>query len=300
MEKILITLPGFQRNGFLINLTLIDLVKKYPEKFYDGLKIECVYDNFPCLWGGGRVVPFEHELSKEEIESWIGPFLARGVKVRFNFTNTLLEEKHLKDRYSNELLKKCIEVADKYNSRIGIVIFSDLLKQYLETNYPSLDFVWSTTLGQIGLDETNRRSKDNLLVIDYMYNNNFEFLKQLKYPEHIEVLANEWCVPNCPHRKLHFDFYSAINLGRIDFKKHEISPMCIWKDTNIDPEVRTIQCVEMEDFIDKYLPLGIHRLKMVGRMETVDMLADQYSNWLAKPEYQKEIEILLGGHPEDE
>jgi len=129
-----------------------------------------------------------------------------------------------------------------------------------------------------------------------MYNNDFDFLQQLAHPENIEVLANEFCTPNCPHRKLHFDIYSAVQLGRLDFEKDNISPVCIYKQYPDLPTPNTDQTlITMDNFIKNYLPIGINRIKIVGRLEQVPTLADHYSHWLAKPEYQEEIETLLGG-----
>ena len=288
MNNILITLPGFTFNSpnYSINLYFIDLLKQHPEYFYDGIKIECVYDNFPCIWGGGRAIPGRGEISDKEIISTLKSFFDKNIKVRFNFTNTLLKEEHLLDKNANNIVQKSIEIAKFYNQKIGIVIYSSLLENYLRKEYPELEYIYSTTLGPIGLDEINKLSKDNLLVLDYMYNNNFDFLNQLQYPEHIEVLANEACLPNCPHRKLHFDIYSAIQLGRI--KPKEIQANCMNDGSFNNNKVEDIQ-IPINNFIDNYLPIGINRLKIVGRYTEQKELLDIYLQWLVKSTYWNKI-----------
>lgn len=50
-------LPNFvDRFGSAINLTVIDMVKKLPEMFYDDIKIASVFDSFPLIWNGGRMM----------------------------------------------------------------------------------------------------------------------------------------------------------------------------------------------------------------------------------------------------
>lgn len=293
MKNILITLPGFinlpeGQNNHSINLKIIDLINEYPQYFYDGIKIECVYDSFPCIWGGGRAIPGRGEISNEEIWTTLKPFFDRKIKVRFNFTNTLLREEHLTDKNANNILKQSLKLGELYNQRIGIVIYSELLEKYLREKYSHIDFIYSTTLGQLGLDEINKRTKNNLLVLDYMYNNDFNFLNQLQYPDHIEVLANEACIPNCPHRKLHFDIYSAIQLGRIQPKQNGIPANCWSKEINSPYKVEDIQ-IDINNFINNYLPIGINRLKLVGRCVSPEDLIDIYLTWMVKPNYHSLI-----------
>ena len=124
-----------------------------------------------------------------------------------------------------------------------------------------------------------------------MANNNFDLLKQLTHPENIEVLANENCLPNCPHRDLHFKIYSAIQLGRIKVGDNILGG-CLNEGAKTEENVKDIQ-IPMEDFIKNYLPLGINKLKIVGRCTEQKRLADIYAEWLAKPEYQEEIRRQL-------
>ena len=291
-NNILITLPGFEHNNFIINFYLLYLINKYPHYFYDNIKIESIYDNFPCIWGGGRAIPGEGMITNERIATAITPFLAQGIQIRYNFTNCLLEEKHLYDENCNNIVKESIKIANRYNSRIGIVINSPILEKYLRENYPELEFIYSTTIGQIGLEEINKRTKNNILVLDYMYNNNFEFLQKLENPQNIEILANEACLPNCPHRNLHFKIYSAIQLGRIKIMDNRINASCLNNDKNIKDSIESIQ-VQMDNFIKNYLPLKINKLKIVGRLTTIEELANTYSQWLVKPEYRNEIRRML-------
>ena len=56
MNKIYWHLPGFCY-FYKLNTTLIQLMKKYPEKFNDDYEIGSVYGTFPgAIWNGGRTI----------------------------------------------------------------------------------------------------------------------------------------------------------------------------------------------------------------------------------------------------
>lgn len=297
MNNIYITLPGFTQNSlgnnFKINLKLIDLLNSNPEYFYSGIIITSVYDNFPCIWGGGRAIPPKEKIQDEEIINTLIPFMERRIQIRYNFSNCLLEQKHLLDENCNHILDISTKLAKSYNTKIGIVIYSDILYQYIKKTYSNIEFIFSTTLGQIGEKQINNLTEKNILVLDYMYNNNFSFLNKLKHPENIEILANEACVPGCPHRQLHFKLYSAVQLGRIKpWLDNSINIGCINNNNKRKPEEKQ---VTINNFINNYMPIGINRLKIVGRLVSNEMLINDYLKWLIKPEYYETVKEILYG-----
>lgn len=286
-KEILVNLPGFWQE-YKISLAMIDLKKKYPYLFKDDIVFNTVYDSFPCIWTAGRSAPRNVSHTKDMIAQKIVPFLERGIGLRYNFTNILLEEHHLYDENSNNIMKYTMEILKDYpNAKLGITIYSDLLKDYLDKNYPNLYYIWSTTMGMIGLDEINRRTEKDLLVLDFNYNNDFIFLKQLTHPEHIEILMNEGCIPFCPYRDIHWRMVSQAQLTDIRIN----TPVgCINKvmKTKYGSKSKA-KIVTVEQIKENYLPLNINKIKLVGRREEDVSLISQYIYNFIKPDYAKEV-----------
>jgi hypothetical protein len=79
-------------------------MKKYPEKFNDDYEIGSVYGTFPgAIWNGGRAV--FGVMSKKDIKLVLDNYNKLGIPVRFTWTNSLLEEKHLNDTYCNLIME---------------------------------------------------------------------------------------------------------------------------------------------------------------------------------------------------
>lgn len=50
-------LPNFvDRFNGSMNMTLISMIKRMPRMFYDGVEIASVFDCFPMIWNGGRIM----------------------------------------------------------------------------------------------------------------------------------------------------------------------------------------------------------------------------------------------------
>lgn len=294
-NKILVNMPGFW-GEYKLPLALFDLQKNYPTIFKDGIIFNTNYDSFPSIWSGGRSTPRDAIITKQEIEDKIIPFLKRGIGIRYIFTNNLLEEKHLQDKNSNNIMDLTMEILKEYNLPLGITIYSPLLKQYLKNKYSNLYFTWSTTLGKIGIDKINELSKKDLLVLDYNYNNNFEFLNQLKNPQNIEILINEHCVPNCPYRELHWKLVSEAQL----MTEGNISTGClnsIMKTAYGNSFQEKV--VSIEQIKENYLPLGINKIKLAGRREYPGEMARTYVDTFIKKEYYKEtLDYLFANYVE--
>ena len=118
-------LPGFCYY-FSLNVAVLDLMKEYPEKFRSGYRVGSVYGTFPgAIWNGGRVV---FGISgKQDIQAMLKQYNTRGVPVRFTWTNSLLEEKHLSDTYCNLIMR----LAD--NGMNQALVNAPVLEEYLST-----------------------------------------------------------------------------------------------------------------------------------------------------------------------
>ena len=117
---------------------LLPLYKNHREYFYDWCEIGSIYGApADCIWGGGRV-GFGEQLAEDVFELTE----KYGISARLTFSNSLLEEKHLLDKKCNRL---CRLANEAQNVKNGVIIYSDLLMDYIKANYKELYFVSSTT-----------------------------------------------------------------------------------------------------------------------------------------------------------
>ena len=136
-----------------------------------------------------------------------------GISARLTFSNSLLREEHLLDIQCNRLC--ALFNAQGGN---GVIVYSDLLLEYLKRNYPNLYFVSSTTKVLTDfrefLDEVNREDY-RYVVPDFRLNKAFDKLNALTNAQKgkVEFLCNECCWFGCTDRRKCYETVSRKNLG---------------------------------------------------------------------------------------
>ena len=116
-----------------------------------------------------------------------------GISARLTFSNSLLKEEHLSDKKCNELCRM-FEKSGKVQN--GVIVHSDLLLDYLKTNYPGLYYVSSTTKVltdfQMFLGEVNKDAF-KYVIPDFRLNKAFDKLEEMTQPQKdkVEFLCNE-------------------------------------------------------------------------------------------------------------
>ncbi len=144
-------LPGFCINFYLYQI-LLNLMKEYPDKFIEGYKVGSVYGTFPgAIWNGGRTVLGTSNMST--IKSVLDTYERLGAPVRFTWTNSLIEEKHVNDTYCNLIM----DIAN--NGKNQVLVNSKPLEEYLPILssflLPQKEFVlwrpWRRNLKRISL-----------------------------------------------------------------------------------------------------------------------------------------------------
>lgn len=213
----------------------LPLYRKHREYFYDWCDIGSIYGApADCIWGGGRVGFGEHD--PKEVLKLMQEY---GISARLTFSNSLLTKEHLSDKKCNELcrifdigrdnersrgfgndndisgINKRIKVKECRN---GIIIYSDLLLDYVKENYPDFYFVSSTTkvLTDFGEFENELNREDFRYVVpDFRLNKSFDKLKALSQhqKDKVEFLCNECCWFGCTDRKKCYETVSRKNLG---------------------------------------------------------------------------------------
>ena len=273
-HKIYWHLPGFCYFR-LLNQVLMNLMKDYPDCFREGYCIGSVYGTFPgAIWNGGRAV--FGITGKDDIAAILKIYNSRGIPVRFTWTNSLLEEKHVYDTYCNLIMK----LAD--NGMNQVLVNQPVLEDYIRRNYPDFKLISSTTkriTDVKGLRE--ELDKDYFLVVlDYDLNHNEEVLSAIQDKAYrIEILVNEVCYPGCPKRSEHYRQQSRMQL------EYDINTS--FPCPNKTRERKFAECKDRPAFISneqiqQYADQGFVNYKIVGRGMPMDFVKESYLYYLAK------------------
>lgn len=275
-KKVYWHLPGFCYFR-LLNQVVINMKKDYPDKFREGYEIGSVYGTFPgAIWNGGRAVMGIS--GKQNIESILKWYNDRNIPVRFTWTNSLIEEKHLNDTYCNLIMK----LAD--NGLNQVLVNRPVLEDYIRETYPNFKRISSTTKRIVdGESLCKELEKDYFLVVlDYDMNHNEEVLSSIEpHASKVEILVNEVCYPGCPKRSEHYLQQSQMQL---EFDVQTAFP-CPNKTTQ-----RTFkECMGRPAFISNeqigsYIDRGFVNFKIVGRGMPQDFAKESYLYYLFKDE----------------
>lgn len=253
----------------------MNLMKDYPDCFREGYCIGSVYGTFPgAIWNGGRAV--FGITGKDDIAAILKVYNSRGIPVRFTWTNSLLEEKHVYDTYCNLIMK----LAD--NGMNQVLVNQPVLEDYIRRNYPDFKLISSTTkriTDVKGLRE--ELDKDYFLVVlDYDLNHNEEVLSAIQdKADRIEILVNEVCYPGCPKRSEHYRQQSRMQL------EYDINTS--FPCPNKTRERKFAECKDRPAFISneqiqQYADQGFVNYKIVGRGMPMDFVKESYLYYLVK------------------
>lgn len=284
-RKVYWHLPGFVY-FFYLNQVLISLMKEYPERFMDGYEIGSVYGTFPgAIWNGGRAVfGLTDGTTMTKI---LDTYNKQGVPVRFTWTNSLLEEKHIHDTYCNLIMDKAA------NGMNQVLVNAPVLEDYLRREYPNFKYISSTTkriTDVIAFKE--ELSRDYFMaVLDYDLNHDEQVLEAISSEAlRVEILVDEICYPGCPKRAEHY-------------RDESLRQLCFDKDTLYDcPNKKTRpsfeECMKRPAFISReelpgYIDRGFANFKLVGRGLPTSMVIDSYIYYLVKEEEQSYIRRKL-------
>lgn len=287
---------------YKMNINFLRLISEHRGLFLDEAEISSVYGTFPpALWNGGRAVRGD-SIPLKRIEQIIDEYNSLGAMVRLTFTNPLLTEEHLDDEFCNGICR----IAEKRNCEI--IIFSPLLESYLRKTYPKFTYT-SSTCKQIEDPEELKKELERdyrLVVLDYNWNNKFDFLETLPHKEKCEFLLNAICISHCPQRGYHYRY-----LGQQQIINNEIAPFIedFGMGANIVPQgMKPFNCpfntslengMNQETYISrdalysKYLPMGFSNFKIEGRTYKGSDVLNEYIKYMAKPGCEEEIRSRL-------
>ncbi|MCM1026831.1 MAG: hypothetical protein NC432_10375 [Roseburia sp.] len=280
-------LPGFCYFR-LLNQVVINLMKDYPHRFREGYRVGSVYGTFPgAIWNGGRAV--FGITGKSDIESILKTYNSRNIPVRFTWTNSLLEKKHLTDTYCNLIMR----LGD--NGLNQVLVNTPVLEDYIRREYPNYKRISSTTkrITDLGGLKAEFEKDYSLVVLDYDLNHDEAALQAIEpYAERTEILVNEVCYPGCPKRVEHYRQQSQMQL---EFDVNTAFPC-----PNHTREQSFKKCMERPAFISNeqigdYIDRGFVNFKIAGRGMPQDYVEESYLYFLVKDEDRDFIRGKIDG-----
>lgn len=253
------------------------------EYFYDWCDIGSIYGApAECIWGGGRVGLGES--GPEEVLALVEEY---GISARLTFSNSLLKEEHLSDKKCNELCRM-FEKSGKVQN--GVIVHSDLLLDYLKTNYPGLYYVSSTTKVltdfQMFLGEVNKDAF-KYVVPDFRLNKAFDKLEEMtqSQKDKVEFLCNECCWYGCNDRKSCYENVSRKNLGE-QCMDHQCNAPDLKDGYRFSKAMKNPGFIGIDDITNVYLPMGFSNYKIEGRSLGSALILEFLLYYMTKPEYQ--------------
>lgn len=271
----------------------LPLYRNHREWFYDWCDIASIYGSpSDCLWGGGRVG--FGEADAEDVFELMKEF---GISSRLTFSNSLLKEEHLSDKKCNELCR----LFEKALVKNGVIVYSDLLLDYLKRNFPGFYFVSSTTKVLTDFSDFKMelaRNDFSFVVPDFRLNKKIEKLEALDegLKNKVEFLCNECCSPFCQERKICYENVSRKNLG-LECSDHHCAAPDGDKGYRFSSAMKSPLFIGIDDIQNKYLKMGFSNFKIEGRGLGSAMVLEFLLYYLVRPKYQINVreEIYLDG-----
>ena len=288
-DKIYFHLPGIVET-LELNYTLLSRMEEHPGHFYDNVRIGSIFGCFPsAMWNGGRVS--RGYIEKQYIPRTFKFINDYDVPIRLTWTNPVLNEEDLHDKMCNYI------TAVGENGFNEVLVNTDLMENFMRQEYALYPIVSSTTKRITNIDNLNAElNKDyHMVVIDYDFNNKWDLLDQIIYPEKCEVLVNPVCHPNCPNRKAHYEYVGHKqkdpNYPVADFETRCTAMRHMHHETK-----QLANFVSVEDIYQKYVPKGFQHFKIEGRNSNPLMVMEYYLHYLVKDEFKEvEREFLYDG-----
>ncbi len=266
----------------------LPLYREHRDWFYDWCDIASIYGaSEGCLWGGGRT-----SFGNADTKVVLALMDEYGISARLTFSNSLLREEHLADKKCNELCR----LFQSAKIPAGVIVHSDLLVEYLKSEYPDLYLISSTTkvltdFEDLRAELTNPDFK--YVVPDFRLNKNFDKLVSLSQEEKdkVEFLCNECCDINCQSRKACYENVSRKNLATTGEKipDHKCTSPSGQGGYKFSKAMKNPAFISIEDIQKTYLPMGFTNFKLEGRGLGSALILEFILYYMIKPQHQLEV-----------
>lgn len=192
---------------------LFQLVLTMESAYQCRLPVEAMHGAPATPWNAGRLADAPFDLAR--FRSVLDFLNARGIGFFPTFSNHFIDERDLADPVGNTILE-CLAQRGQLN---GVIVASDRLSNHIAQRYPNLKQIASVI--KVTLDRGQGRpdyyhqlgQRFHRYVVHPDDGRNPKLLEQLE-PEKAEILVNENCGPNCPHRARHYDGFARLQQAR--------------------------------------------------------------------------------------
>lgn len=288
-------IPGLARS-FNLNMVLLMLMHEFPEQFREDVSIGSFWGEFPSsVWNGG--IRSTAGFSEEDVSYVISELNGRGIAVRYTFTNVLVNQSHLGDRWCN----RCMKLADTPDSKNGVIVASPVLEKHLRAKYPHFRYISSDAKQITDFDALCAELEQyDSVLIDYSLNANTELLEKLPHKERAELLVNCVCPPECPRRKGHIQYLGrtqiayAQHVSRFGLQAAFHNPesfQCPYLGKTYYQNTDNPTLLTPEKVFETLVPMGFENFRIEGRWSSPLSVLDTYLNYLAKPEYRDQLRL---------
>lgn len=273
----------------------LQTIKECPWYLKDNVLIDSVFGSPTCIWNGGRTIDSVF-YNKKQLQSIHDRYADLGIKVRFIFTNPLLDSYDLHDRYCNLIIEVFKDLSPE------VVVNSPLLEEYLRGKYPTISFISSTTKrlrpGDAQLMEFTKDYK--YVCLDYDCNYNYDFLSSISVNDRnrVEMLINSICPKGCKVRVLHQQYCAERQLeydsDDICGEPEQFVMECPLRKRRLElpfsSQGFTKEYLADTNYIlpqdlDKFLDMGFCHFKIQGRELSRSQLIAEALPYLIKPEF---------------
>lgn len=255
-----------------------------------------------CKFSGGRAL-HSYPVTPALIASTIEAYGEFDIACRFTFQNTELTKEDLSDPYSNSILE-CLASCNP-TKRNGVIVYSDLLTEYIRDKYPSLELVSSLVKPavEVGLIKDTPKYYNKLLkryntvVVNASRVFDEGFLDALDDVSRIEVIVNSKCIKNCPFAAQHYKQLSKDNIFWVDSGfaiRNENRDNIMDKCLPLKQKDGGRRMLVMDDNQIKYLvDKGVRHFKLEGReysmLEIVTDLACYACNYYVAKKFSSDL-----------
>ena len=287
--------PGFAEAQPVYRL-LLKLQKEYPEAFYPNVRISRIYGIFPnMIWNGGSTWN-SNQLNPDQIIDIFNWYSKEtDVTLQLNFTNPLLQEVDLYDRYCNTVL----EIASHYDF-IEILVSSPILEKYIREKYPNIKIdksIIATTKNVMRNENDNfdyymqDSEQYNKYVLPRKYVADLNFLNNIpkEKRDKFELLVNDPCPLNCPYL---YDHYEGLAKDQLYLSKEEAGCKLPFSKQPLRFYTYRDSQYTYEQVCEIFEPLGFTEIKLSGRADMINVILSIVP-YLIIPECHRDVYSLL-------
>ncbi|MFC1840023.1 hypothetical protein ACFL1N_10610 [Thermodesulfobacteriota bacterium] len=286
-------------SGLFQNRLLIRILVSTMEHENISHVLDSIQGSPDLLWNGGY--PNANVPNPPDSPKFFKQLNDRGIGAFLDFSNSLIEEKHLSEVNSNRLL----ETLDEESGLNGVIVASDLLSDHIRMKKPGLKQICSIIKNFTENPDGN---------IEWYIKMQERFDRVAIHPDHVfdpdlldkldrdkaEILVNDECLYKCPNRKRHQTLNSRYNITGSKDILNEIGKLrqtsCaggigVLSEKKNPEHLRS--CYMKQKELKTIYDMGFRNFKIEGRRMTMNSLGWNVINFIINPALSAPYSAIL-------